>query len=29
MREIIYPGYHAHFISSDGKSGGGMCSTDV
>jgi len=22
MREIIYPGYHAHFISSDGKSGG-------
>jgi acetolactate decarboxylase len=24
MSEISYPGYHAHFISSDGKSGGHM-----
>jgi acetolactate decarboxylase len=22
MKELVYPGYHAHFISSDGKSGG-------
>jgi len=22
MKELVYPGYHAHFVSSDGKSGG-------